>query len=172
MQKKAPVYQSSAAAPLLPAHTHTYYMDKALDQAQYAFDRNEVPVGAIIVSPDGTIIARAYNKMQSAKSQTHHAELLALAKAGKKMGDWRLEGCWIFVTLEPCAMCINAITLSRLAGIVFGASSPVYGYQKVDNNNPSWVYKRNILAIIGGVCQEKAKKLLQEFFKQKRTESE
>jgi len=172
MQKKAHVYQSSLAAPLLPAHKHIYYMHKALAQAQHAFNRNEVPVGAVIVNHHGVVIARAYNKMHGAKSQVHHAELQALAKAGKKLGDWRLEGCWLFVTLEPCAMCINAIVLSRLAGIVFGASSPLFGYQKVDNSSPAWVYKRDILAIIGGVCQEESKKLLQEFFKQKRTKSE
>lgn len=150
------------------AINHEFYMKKALKQANYAFDRDEVPVGALVVDAMGTIIARAFNDVQKAHTQTGHAELRALAKAGKKVGDWRLEGCWLYVTLEPCAMCMNAIVLSRLAGIVFGAESPLFGYQIVDKDNPSWLYKRDTLAIIGGVCKEKSIELLQRFFKRKR----
>lgn len=152
--------------------THQLYMQKALAQAKRAADRDEVPIGAIIVDDRGTIIARAYNTMQKGASQTEHAELKAIAKAGKKLGDWRLEGCTIYVTLEPCAMCMNAIMLARLSGVVFGASSPLFGYQKVDKGGADWLYKKDALGIIGGICKEQSSQLLQQFFKKKRKKSE
>ncbi len=147
---------------------HQFYMQKALALARRAFAADEVPIGALIVDRSGAIIARAFNLPECKMTQTAHAELLALAKAGKKIGDWRLEGCWLYVTLEPCAMCMNAIILSRVEGIVFGAESPLFGYQKVDKHTPSWLYKRDNLAIIGGICEEESRTLLQDFFKQKR----
>lgn len=147
---------------------HQLFMKKALNQAQSAFKRDEVPVGAVIVNAQGVVIARAANLVEASHSQTGHAELRAIAKAGKKIGDWRLEGCWIYVTLEPCAMCMNAIVLSRFAGVVYGAESPLFGYQKVDKGAASWLYKKDTLAIIGGVCKKKSVELLQNFFKQKR----
>lgn len=147
---------------------HQFYMQRALDQARRAFAKDEVPIGAVIVNAQGAIIARAFNRSECNKTQTAHAEMLALQKAGKAIGDWRLQGCWIYVTLEPCAMCLNAIVLSRVEGLVYGAQSPLFGYHKVDKDIPSWLYKRDNLAIIGGVHEEEAKKLLQQFFKQKR----
>ncbi len=147
---------------------HSYYMQKALRLAHQAFRADEVPVGALIIDKEGKVIARAFNQPECKMTQTAHAELLALGRAGKKSGDWRLEGCWLYVTLEPCAMCMNAIILSRVEGIVFGAESPLFGYQKVDKGTSSWLYKRDNLAIIGGVCEEESRKLLKDFFKQKR----
>lgn len=150
---------------------HNYYMQRALTLAQRAADADEVPIGAVIVDAQGAIIARAFNKSECNMSQTAHAELLALAKAGKTLKDWRLEGCWIYVTLEPCAMCMNAIVLSRLSGVVYGAESPLFGFQKFDKHIPSWIYKRDNLAIIGGVCEEDSRSLLQDFFKKKRKQN-
>jgi tRNA(adenine34) deaminase len=147
---------------------HQFYMEKALTLAQRAFKIDEVPVGALIVNSHGEIIARAFNKSECSLTQIAHAELLAIAKAGKKVRDWRLQGCWLYVTLEPCAMCMNAIILSRIEGVVFGAESPLFGYHKFDKDMPSWLYKRDNLAIIGGICQEDSRRLLQEFFKKKR----
>lgn len=157
---------------MLKTQNHDHYMRKALKQAQCAFARDEVPVGAVIVDAQGMVIARAHNQVEKMKSQTAHAELLALAKAGKRLGDWRLEGCWLYVTLEPCSMCMSAIGLSRLAGVVYGADSPLFGYQKVDKGGASWLYKRDALTIVGGICNENAKKVLQQFFKQKRMSRE
>ncbi len=151
---------------------HTFYMQQALAQANNAFKKDEVPVGAIIVDQNGTIIARSYNKVMSRKSQTAHAELLAISQAGKKTGDWRLDGCSIYVTLEPCAMCMNAIILSRLSDLIFGASSPLFGYNSVDKESPYWLYKKDALAISEGICKEKSISLLQQFFKNKRMKSE
>jgi tRNA(adenine34) deaminase len=143
-------------------------MQKAVALARRAFAIDEVPIGALIVNSQGVILARAFNKAECTMTQTAHAELIALAKAGKKAGDWRLEGCWLYVTLEPCAMCMNAIILSRLEGVVFGAESPLFGFHTVDKHSPSWLYKRDNLGIIGGICEEDSRKLLQEFFKKKR----
>lgn len=147
---------------------HAQYMQLALSQAQLAFDANEVPIGAVIVAPNGQILAQACNATESTHSQTAHAELLAIAQAGAIQGDWRLQDCWIYVTLEPCAMCMNAIIISRLAGLVYGAPSPLFGYLKVDKEGSSWLYKRDALTILEGIGQAEAKQLLQQFFKQKR----
>jgi len=145
-----------------------YFMSQALAQARKAVAQNEVPVGAVVVSLEGKIIARAYNVVEKKSSQSAHAELLAIAKAGKKLHNWRLEGCWLYVTLQPCVMCMGLIRLSRLQGIVYGAISPLFG-SGLDIVIPSQVYKSDI-AIVGGVLQDQAAVLLKEFFQNKRKE--
>ena len=144
------------------------FMSQALLQAQKAGNNDEVPVGAIIVNAEGKIIARAYNAVEKQCSQTAHAELLAIAKAGKTMHNWRLEGCWLYVTLQPCIMCMGLIRLSRLDGIVYATTSPLFG-SDLDVIIPSQVYKSEIV-IIGGVLQEQAAVLLKKFFQMKRKE--
>lgn len=147
---------------------HERYMQLALVQAQLAFDKDEVPVGAVIIASDGKVIAQAYNAVEHTHTQTAHAEMLAIAQAGAVLGDWRLQDCWLYVTLEPCAMCMNAIIISRLAGVAYGASSPLFGYLKVDKEGSSWLYKRDALTILAGIGQKESRQLLQQFFKQKR----
>ncbi len=149
-------------------HDHEFYMKQALSQAKKAFDQDEVPIGAVLVDAQGKILARASNRVEALGSQTEHAELRALARAGKKQGDWRMEGCWLYVTLEPCAMCMNALILSRCAGVVFGADSPLFGFHTVDKAGSYWLYKKDTLAMIGGVFKEESAQLLQQFFKKKR----
>lgn len=105
-------------------------MKAAISEALKALAKEEVPIGAVIVNKDGHIIARAHNLTEHKHTQAAHAEMLAIEKAGKKIGDWRLEGCWLYVTLEPCAMCYNLAVLSRLDGIVYGAESPLFGYTR------------------------------------------
>lgn len=146
---------------------HKKYMQEALTQAQKAFDEGEVPIGAVIVK-DGQIIARAYNTVERNHSQISHAELVAIDQAGRSLYDWRLEGCWIYVTLEPCAMCMNGIILSRAEGLVYAAASPLFGYLKVDKEGSSWLYKRDALTILDGICEQESQQLLKQFFKQKR----
>lgn len=143
------------------------FMQKALAQAQRAFKADEVPIGAIVVDQEGKILARAYNQMQKRCTQLAHAEALALQKAGKKRGDWRLNGCWVYVTLQPCAMCMNAILLSRCAGVVYGTESHLFGYH-LDKGIPVQIYKSDIVQIVPGVCQSQAIDLLQQFFQKKR----
>ncbi len=157
---------------ITPSADHTQYMRKAIEQAQKAVAHDEVPVGAVIVDAKGDIISCANNAVVRQKSQTAHAELRALAKAGKKMGDWRLEGCSLYVTLEPCAMCMNAIILSRLDTVIFGAASPLFGSSKIEKEQPERLYKKDSLAIISGVLEKDSILLLQQFFKQKRKKNE
>ncbi|OGB83745.1 hypothetical protein A3F66_06800 [candidate division TM6 bacterium RIFCSPHIGHO2_12_FULL_32_22] len=139
---------------------YQYFMQQALGQAEKALRCDEVPVGAIILNSKGEILSRAYNLVEKKKSQIAHAEILAIEKACKKLGDWRLEGCIIFVTLEPCSMCIAAIQLSRISKLVYGAASPKYGY-KVFSGKSKLEIEENILA-------SESAKLLRLFFKKKR----
>ncbi|HEV2601303.1 MAG TPA: nucleoside deaminase [Candidatus Babeliales bacterium] len=147
-----------------------YFMNKALGQARKAYALGEVPVGAVVVNSAGKIIARGYNKTESLHSQTGHAEIQALKKASKKIGNWRCQGLWVYVTLEPCPMCMHLLLLSRVSGVVFGAPSPVFGY-RLDNATRLAVYQRDAMCIVDHGIEESAI-LLRSFFKQKRNECE
>lgn len=102
-------------------------MKIAYRQACKAYNTNEVPVGAVIVDMDGSIIGRGYNKIEKNQTQAAHAEMIALSKAAQKKKGWRLDGCTLYVTLEPCLMCLGGILLSRITTIVYGAPSPLFG---------------------------------------------
>lgn len=104
----------------------TYFMKKALKQAAHAAAAGEVPIGCVIVC-DGKIIARGYNQRKQKKTTLAHAELLAIDRASRKLGDWRLEGCTLYVTLEPCQMCAGAIVQARMDRVVIGARNPKAG---------------------------------------------
>lgn len=142
-------------------------MRYALEQARCAWDENEVPIGAVVVNQQGEIIGRGYNQVEQKNSQAAHAEIIALSAAGKAMNGWRLNGCWLFVTLEPCFMCMGLAKLSRLAGVVFGAKSPLFGYQ-LDNDVSFQLYKNGAINIVGGICAEESAYLLKCFFQAKR----
>lgn len=146
------------------------FMAMALRLAHKAAQRDEVPVGAIIVDADGSVIGRGYNNVESSCSQTAHAECNALLKATRIKKNWRLTGCWLYVTLEPCVMCIGLIMNSRMAGVVYAAQSPLFGYH-LDNHIASWVYKKNDFRVVRGVCIEQSVALLKQFFTQKRERS-
>lgn len=135
-------------------------------QARKASARDEVPVGAVIVDESGAIIARGYNKTEQQCTQAAHAEIEAIRKAGKIRGNWRCHGLWLYVTLEPCCMCMHLIKLSRMAGVVFGAPSPLFGY-RLDKGADLAVYKKDALQIVMQ-SNEESKQLLQYFFQQKR----
>ena len=150
----------------MPMDFDTIFMRQALALAKKAARADEVPVGALIVR-EGKIIARAYNKRETLKSPTAHAEFLAIAKAAKKMGGWRLMGCTLYVTLEPCPMCAGAIVNSRIPKVVFGAPDPKAGafgsvYNLAEgklNHTPE---------IVSGVLQKECGDVLSEYFKKKR----
>jgi tRNA(adenine34) deaminase len=144
-----------------------FFMRKALALARKAAERDEVPIGAIVVDASGVIIGRGYNQVETRKSQRAHAEQLAIAQATKKRSDWRLDGCTIYITLEPCAMCMGLIGLSRLEAVVYGARSPLFGYQ-LDNQLETQLYKKCIKEVRQGIEAEAAAALLKTFFKQKR----
>jgi tRNA(adenine34) deaminase len=147
-----------------------FYMQHALAQAHKAYKADEVPVGAIVVNAHGDIIARGYNQVEKKNTQVAHAEMAALMKAGIAQHGWRLLGCWLYVTLEPCAMCMHAVLLSRLEGVVYGAPSPLFGYH-LDKDMAVQLYKSDTLKIIDGVCGNQAADLLKTFFQEKRKRS-
>jgi tRNA(adenine34) deaminase len=142
-------------------------MKYALEQAQHAFDLGEVPIGAILVDAHGTIIGSGFNQVEQRHTQSAHAEMIAIAQAGQALGDWRLNGCWLYVTLEPCSMCMALIRLSRLQGMVFGADSPLFAH-RLDNVDVVSVYNKDPLLTVKGVHKEESSALLKQFFKQKR----
>ncbi len=146
-------------------------MCEALKQAHKAFDNNEVPIGAILVAPDGTIVSRAYNMVEKKQTQRVHAEMLAIEKAAKKNDNWRLDGHWLYVTLEPCTMCMGFALLSRLAGVVYGADSPLFGY-RLDKVVEFQVYNRDPLLVVKGIKAKESVLLLKQFFHQKRKKGE
>jgi tRNA(adenine34) deaminase len=144
-----------------------HLMEHALAQAQYAFDAGEVPIGAVVVDAHGTIIGSGFNQVEQCNTQSAHAEVIAIQQAGKSRDDWRLNECWLYVTLEPCSMCMALIRLSRLQGVVFGADSPLFAH-RLDNVDVVSVYNKDLLLTVRGVHQQEASALLKQFFKQKR----
>lgn len=147
-----------------------FFMHKALELARRAGTVDEVPVGAIVVDTHGNIIGRGYNQVEKKHTQRAHAESIAIEKATKKKKDWRLDGCWLYVSLEPCVMCMGLVQLSRLQGVVYGAPSPLFGY--LDSVMGSFVYKKDTPIMIAGVRAEEAAQLLRTFFQEKRKKDE
>jgi tRNA(adenine34) deaminase len=143
------------------------FMQEALIEAHKAYEIDEVPIGAVVVNAEGIIVARAHNSVERDCTQRAHAESLAIESAGKALGDWRLNDCWLYVTLEPCSMCMGLIKLSRLAGVVYGAPSPLFGF-RLDNQEDLWVYKKDAFSVVEGVKLEEAANLLKSFFHNKR----
>ena len=142
------------------------YMIEALKEAKKAYKKKEVPIGAIIVRND-KIIARAYNRKEKTQVAIQHAEILAIIKACKKMKNWRLLDCTLYVTVEPCMMCCGAIIQSRIKKIVYGTKNDNFGsVESVD----SLLNKYNI-EIKNGILEEKCKKIITEFFNKKRKEN-
>ena len=141
-----------------------YFMEEALKEAKKAYDLGEVPVGAVIVK-DEEIIARAFNSVETDKSALHHAEMKAIEAASKILDSWRLNDCSIYVTLEPCAMCSGAIVKSRIKRLVIGTMEAKAGCAgSVINLCDDGAFNHRV-EIETGVLQEKAAKLLKEFFK-------
>ena len=138
-------------------------MDAALKEAEKAFEKNEVPVGCVIVK-DNKIIARAHNQRHSKNSVLGHAELIAIEKANKKLKTWILDGCTIYVTLEPCPMCAGAILQSRMDKVIFGAYEPKFGACGSIVNILAEEKFNHKVEIEGGVMEDKCKTLLKNFF--------
>lgn len=149
----------------------SYYMQKALAQARKAARLDEIPVGAVVVSPYGEIVGIGCNTVEKSHCQTEHAEARAIKQATKKLQDWRLTDYTLYVTLEPCMMCISLIALSRISRVVYGAESPLFGFH-LDKEGTLALYTRQIKNITSGVEAEEAAQLLRDFFKKKRERSE
>ena len=143
------------------------YMRRALMLARRAAALGEIPVGAVVISPRGAIIGTGYNLVERYQCQRHHAEMRALEKACKKSGSWRLDGCTLYVTLEPCMMCVSLGALSRLERIVYGADSPLFGY-RLDKEGVLALYTKQIKNITAHVLAEESATLLKSFFMKQR----
>ena len=143
------------------------FMKEALKEAQKAFDKEEVPVGAVIVK-DGKIIARAHNLKETKKDTTNHAEIIAIQKARKKLDAWRLEDCEMYITLEPCAMCAGALIQSRIKKIYIGTMDYKTGAcGSVLNLLENYKFNHTV-EIETGILQEECEKILKDFFKELR----
>ena len=143
------------------------YMKEALRQAKKAAEAGDVPIGCVIVYED-KIIARGYNKRNQQKSALGHAEIAAIRKASKKMGDWRLEECTMYVTLEPCPMCAGAIVQARIPEVVIGAMNPKAGCAGSIINLLQMERLNHQVQMETGILQEECQKLLKDFFKELR----
>jgi len=149
---------------------HHAFMRRALQQAVSAYEADEVPVGAIIVSPELRIIGAAYNQKIQLSDPTAHAKILAITQAAAALGDWRLSGCSLYVTLEPCPMCAGAILQARLDHVIFGAYDPKAGavqsvYQLLSDSRLN-----HQCHVIGGVMAADCGQLLTAFFQEKRAQ--
>lgn len=139
------------------------YMLEALKEANKAFKLGEVPIGAIIVK-DNKIISRAFNKKESSNLATSHAEILAINKACKKLNNWRLLDCTLYVTVEPCLMCCGAIIQSRIKKVVYGTSNEYYGaVESIDNT-----LKKYNIEVENNILQNECSNIMKEFFKKRR----
>ncbi|MBE6761002.1 MAG: nucleoside deaminase [Ruminococcaceae bacterium] len=142
------------------------YMEYALEQAKKAYSLGEVPIGAVVVK-NGEVIASAHNLCEYLKDSTAHAEILAIKKASEVLGDFRLTGAELYVTLEPCPMCAGAAINARISEIIFGASDPQKGALGSVTNLYSFNFP-NKPTIFSGIKEKECINLLKEFFKSKR----
>lgn len=143
------------------------YMKEALRQARKAYALMEVPIGCVIVY-EGKIIARGYNRRNTDKNTTSHAEINAIRRASKKLGDWRLEGCTIYITLEPCQMCAGAIVQSRITRAVIGSMNPKAGCAGSVLNLLEMQEFNHQVEVERGVLQEECSVMLSGFFRELR----
>ncbi len=143
------------------------FMEEALRLAERAAESGEVPVGAVIIR-DGRVIGRAHNQVEALRDATAHAEMIAITQASEALGNWRLDGAEIFVTLEPCPMCAGALVLSRVARIVYGADDPIAGACGSVFNVVNEKRLNHRIPVVRGVLEERCSALLKGFFKSRR----
>ena len=150
-----------------------FYMNEALKEARNAFEKGEVPVGAVIVhEPPGqpaTIIARAHNQVEILHDATAHAEMIAITQAEEHLGNWRLQDCTLYVTLEPCIMCCGAMILARVKRLCYGAKDPKAGAVDSVSNLLTTPQLNHSVEVTSGVLQDNCSAILREFFHSLRT---
>lgn len=155
-------------SPSFSVNHREQWMRAALLEAQKAAQEGEVPVGAVVVGPSGKILSRAYNRPVAGNDPTAHAEILALRKAAKKIGNYRLPGCRLVVTLEPCVMCAGAAVHARVSEIIFGATDPKAGAALSLFRIPSDERLNHRAMVIPGVLGKECAALLTAFFRPRR----
>lgn len=145
-------------------YSHEEFMQEAIKEAEKAFALGEVPVGAVVVR-GGEIIGRGHNLREAHRDPTAHAEIIAIRQASRTLNNWRLTGCSLYVTVEPCPMCAGAIVLSRISTVVYGIDDPKAGavrtlYRMLEDER----LNHRVEEVISGVMAEKCRELMQEFF--------
>jgi tRNA(adenine34) deaminase len=143
------------------------FMDAALEQARLALAAGEVPIGAVLVI-DGAIVARAFNQPISASDPTAHAEVLVVREAARIIGNYRLVGADVYVTLEPCLMCVGALVHARIRTLIYGAAEPKTGALVSTARALESPGLNDRFDVAGGVREETARELIQQFFREKR----
>ena len=146
------------------------YMQMAIERARIAEENGDVPIGAVIVYGD-QVIGRAYNQREQLNDPTAHAEIIALTQAAAALENWHLNGCTIYVTLEPCPMCAGALVLARMDRLVYGCDDPKAGACKSLYNIVQDERLNHRLEVTAGVLAEDCSRILQEFFAQRRAEN-
>lgn len=144
-----------------------FFMKRALELASIAAESGEVPVGALIVDADGEVIAEAYNLRETNNSAIAHAEVLAIEQACAKRGSWRLSGCTLYVTLEPCPMCAGALINSRVDRVVYGVADALAGCCGSVINFSHYPFNHSF-SLTAGICEDECREILQRFFENKR----
>jgi tRNA(adenine34) deaminase len=152
-----------------PRHPfHLEHMAMALDEAAAAAAEDEVPVGAVIVSFTKGVIGRAHNQREMLRDPTAHAEMIAITQAAQALGSWRLDGCALYVTLEPCPMCAGAVVQARLPMVVYGCTDPKAGACDTLYQIASDARLNHRAQVVGGVLAERCAAVLSDFFAAKR----
>ena len=155
-------YESSEFAGL-----HKYFMRMALMEAEIAGEAGDIPVGAVIVR-DGIVISKAHNERERNSNPCGHAEILAIQSAAYQLQDWRLAGCSLYVTLEPCMMCMGAIIQSRIKALYYGCGDPVMGAYRSAISVEAYGALINGIQVYDGILSKEASSLIKEFFSRKR----
>ena len=150
---------------------HEHYMQLAIEEAKKAFESGETPVGCIVVDDSNTIVGKGRNRREKEKCATKHAEIEAIANACKTIGDWRLSGCTLYVTLEPCPMCAGAAIMSRISTVVYGARDELTGSCGSIINLFMEQYG-NSTKVIGGIMADECSALMTGFFNKLRNSPE
>jgi len=145
-------------------------MELALTEARRAREQGEVPVGAVVVGPDGTVWGRGFNRPIGASDPTAHAEIVALRQAAQGAGNYRLPGCTVYVTIEPCLMCVGALLQARVGRLVYGAADPKAGAVESLYDIPGDQRLNHRMEVTGGIQAEACRALMQEFFRARRGE--
>ncbi len=148
---------------------HLWFLGLALEQAELAFKAQEVPVGAVLVSQNGDVLSKQHNLKESEFNPTAHAEILAIVDGAKKLQNWRLSDCTLYVTLEPCPMCLAALVQCRVRKCIFGAYDPKGGALSLGYRFHSDKRLNHQFSIMGGVKHFECSKLLSHFFRERRT---
>jgi tRNA(adenine34) deaminase len=143
-------------------------MSIALEQARLASAHEDVPIGAVLIGPEGELVAANHNRREELRDPSAHAEMLVISAAARARGDWRLDGHSLFVTLEPCPMCAGAAVMARLSAVVYGAADPKAGAAWSLYNIPQDARLNHRCELRYGVLAEEAAGLLLEFFQQRR----